>query len=99
MKIPKIPMVGRIQNAKVINGNVQTILATPAPDPYSQPQTYLLRSKAQLGQVGQEIHVLADLRGFVRLKNFVNKQTGMQDEFWEGNIFLDAELAPAKAAG
>ncbi len=94
----KLQLTGRIENAKNLNGNIQTIIATPAPDAYSKPQSFLLRSKTQLGNPGQEVTVNVALNGFVKLKPFQNKQTGMQDEFWEGNTFLDAELAQPQAA-
>lgn len=92
----KFPIEGRIESAKSVNGYIQTILVTPAPDAYSKPQSFLMRSQYQLGQPGAEVKLLAQMTGYVRKKSFTNKTTHMQDEFWEANVFFDAELAPVQ---
>lgn len=44
----------------------RTLVRTPAPDPYSSPATFELRSKRRLGQEGGVIEVQAELVGYSR---------------------------------
>lgn len=43
-----------------------TLIKTPAPDAYSPPGTFEIKSKKRLGGQGDEISVLCDLRGYSR---------------------------------
>jgi len=81
-KAPKvIPMrvtiEGRIDAMRRWDGVRYTRVITPSPDRYTRPQVVELRSKAQLGERGEEITVAAVLGGFLR-KSFqaTDKDTG-----------------------
>lgn len=66
-------IVERIRHEKT----TYTRIVTPAPDPYSRPQTLEIRSKGAIGQVGDEVIVPAQLGGYTR-KAFrvTDKETG-----------------------
>jgi len=57
---------GRIDALRRHEQTRYTRVITPAPDPYSRPQTVEIRSKAQLGQRGDEVAILAQLGGYTR---------------------------------
>ena len=57
---------GRIDASRTHEKTRYTRIVTPAPDPYSRPQTVEIRSKSQLGAKGEEVTVLAQLGGFTR---------------------------------
>lgn len=68
---------GRIDATRRHDKTRYTRIVTPAPDPYSRPQTVEARSRQSLGQVGDEITVLGQLGGYTR-KPFrsTDKETG-----------------------
>ncbi|POR10945.1 single-stranded DNA-binding protein [Diaphorobacter sp. LR2014-1] len=68
---------GRIDAVRRHDKTTYTRIVTPAPDPYSRPQTVEVRSRQRLGQTGDEITVLAQLGGYTR-KPFrsIDKETG-----------------------
>ncbi len=68
-----------------------TRIVTPAPDPYSRPQTVELRSKGQLGSTGDEVAVQARLGGFTRKPYRVtDKDTGETSMVTPVDLTLDA---------
>lgn len=71
------------------NNTYITLVQTPAPDPYSQPSTYKLSSNEQLGQPGDELDIVCSLRSWVKIKPYVEKDTGIKKEFWEQNTIFD----------
>jgi hypothetical protein len=82
---------GRIDASRRYEQLRYTRIVTPAPDPYSRPQTVEIRSKSQLGQKGDEVQVLAQLGGFTR-KAFrsTDKETGEQSMVIPVDMTLDA---------
>lgn len=68
-----------------------TRILTPAPDAYSRPQVVEVRSKAQLGQRGDEITITAKLGGYTR-KPFktTDKETGEITMVTPVDMTLDA---------
>ena len=46
---------GRIDAVRRHDKTIYTRIITPAPDPYSRPQTVEIRSKQRLGQPGDEV--------------------------------------------
>ena len=68
---------GRIDAARRHDKTTYTRIITPAPDPYSRPQTVEVRSKQRFGQPGDEVAQLATLGGYAR-KPFrsTDKETG-----------------------
>lgn len=84
-----VKLKGRIESHRMYNGQYFTEFATPAPDAYSKPQTFQLRSKSQLGQPGQEITVLCRLEGFLESFQFRNKTTGIMETGTKPHVFLE----------
>ena len=73
----QVLVVGRIDAVRRHEKTTYTRVTTPAPDPYSRPQTVEIRSKQRLGQPGDEVAQLATLGGYAR-KPFrsTDKETG-----------------------
>ena len=68
---------GRIDAVRRHDKTIYTRIITPAPDPYSRPQTVEIRSKQRLGQPGDQVTQLGLLGGYAR-KPFPgkDKETG-----------------------
>ena len=68
---------GRLEKARLYEGKRYSQIITPAPDAYSRPQIVEVRSKARLGDIGDEVSVACTLGGFSRKPYRVtDKQTG-----------------------
>lgn len=82
---------GRIEAVRRFDKTRYTRIVTPAPDPYSRPQTIEVRSKQGLGQVGDEVTVTATLGGYAR-KPFrsTDKETGEVSMVTPVDLTLDA---------
>jgi len=71
-KVPqlRVVVVGRIAHVsqrQSPRGTVfRTLVKTPAPDPYSQPGTFEVRSDRRIGSQGDEVSVECDLMGYAR---------------------------------
>jgi len=59
-------VAGRIENSRSYDGRRFTQVMTPAADAYSRPQIVEIRSKARLGERGEEVKVPCVLGGFQR---------------------------------
>jgi hypothetical protein len=66
----RVQLVGRIKSATKRNSTngttFRTLINTPAPDAYGHPGTYEVRSLSSLGQIGSEVSVTCDLKGYAR---------------------------------
>mgnify|MGYP000846155994 FL=1 len=73
----QVLVVGRIDAVRRHAKTTYTRVTTPAPDPYSRPQTVEIRSKQRLGQPGDQVTQLGLLGGYAR-KPFrsTDKETG-----------------------
>lgn len=82
---------GKIDASRRHEKTTYTRIVTPAPDPYSRPQTVEVRSAQRLGQAGDEITVLAQLGGYTR-KPFrsTDKETGETTMVTPVDLTLDA---------
>ena len=91
MKVMQVMIRGRIDASRTHEKTRYTRIVTPAPDPYSRPQTVEIRSKSQLGAKGEEVTVLAQLGGFTR-KAFrsTDKDTGEVTMVTPVDMTLDA---------
>ena len=87
----QVTIKGRIDARRRHDKTTYTRIVTPAPDPYSRPQTVEVRSRASLGQVGDEVTVTAILGGYTR-KPFrsTDKDTGEQVMVTPVDLTLDA---------
>lgn len=71
-----VHVAGRIESSSKYQDSFTTLVKTPAPDAYSHPSTIELRSKARLGQIGDEIAVVGRLTGVPRKFNRTDKSSG-----------------------
>lgn len=87
---PTFVLKARVDHVQLHEGAFYHVVTTPAPDAYSKPSRYKLRSKDQLGTVGAEITVDVTVSGSVYEKNYRDKQTGINKVFHEANVYMDA---------
>lgn len=87
----QVTVKGKIDARRRHDKTTYTRIVTPAPDPYSRPQTVEIRSKGALGQVGDEVIVQAQLGGYTR-KAFrsTDKDTGETTMVTPVDLTLDA---------
>ena len=87
----EVMVKGRIDAKRSHDGTRYTRILTPAPDAYSRPQTVEVRSKANLGDRGDEVSVLCKLGGYTR-KAFrsTDKETGETTMVTPVDMTLDA---------
>lgn len=77
IKSMHVIVMGRIEGSKAYEGKRYTQVMTPAADAYSRPQLVEIRSKARLGEKGEEISCECILGGFQRKPyETKDKQTG-----------------------
>jgi hypothetical protein len=77
VKSMHVVVIGRIEGSKAYEGKRYTQVMTPAADAYSRPQLVEIRSKARLGEKGDEISCQCVLGGFQRKAyETKDKQTG-----------------------
>ncbi len=77
VKAMHVVVAGRIEGSKTYDGKRYTQVMTPAADAYSRPQLVEIRSKARLGDKGEEISCQCVLGGFQRKPyETKDKQTG-----------------------
>ena len=62
--INQMMIQGRIERVSKYDGNVDHIVITPAADAYSKPSVLRIRSKALLGQRGEDVRVLCHFNGW-----------------------------------
>ncbi|MBL8357298.1 MAG: single-stranded DNA-binding protein [Delftia acidovorans] len=91
LNVMQVVVRGRIDASRKHDKTRYTRIVTPAPDPYSRPQTVEIRSKQSLGSQGDEITVVAQLGGFTR-KPFrsTNQETGETVMVTPVDLTLDA---------
>lgn len=87
----------RIDTIEQHNGAFFHIVTTPAQDAYSKPSSFKLRSPQQLGNAGNEVTLDVTVSGSVFKKNYRDSQTGIQKQFHEANVYLEAQHARAPA--
>jgi hypothetical protein len=76
-KAMQVVVSGRIEGSKTYEGKRYTQVMTPAADAYSRPQLVEIRSKARLGEKGEEMSCQCLLGGFQRKPyETKDKQTG-----------------------
>lgn len=87
----QVLVLGRIEAVRRHDKTTYTRVITPAPDPYSRPQTVEFRSKNRLGSPGEEIDQLGILGGYAR-KPFpsTDKETGETTMVTPVDMTLDA---------
>jgi hypothetical protein len=87
----QVTVKGKIDARRRHDKTNYTRIVTPAPDPYSRPQTIEIRSKGALGQVGDEVIVQAQLGGYTRKPfRMTDKETGETMMVTPVDLTLDA---------
>lgn len=79
----------RIEKSEFYQQKHYTVLAAPAPDAFSFPSKYRVTSEKPLGNAGTVLDVECSMRGVVRPKSFVDKQTGQQKSYDECDVYFD----------
>lgn len=68
-----------------------TRIVTPAPDPYSRPNTVEVRSKGKLGEVGDETAITCKVGGYTRKPfKLTDRETGEITTVTPVDITLEA---------
>jgi hypothetical protein len=66
----RLVVTGRVQTVTKRTGaggdSFRTLIKTPAPDAYSVPGTFEVRSRQRIGSEGNEVTVECDLLGYAR---------------------------------
>ena len=77
LQVMQVLVVGRIEHTEVYEGKHSSRCITPSSDVYSRPQIVMVRSKARIGRVGDEVSVVCKLGGYVRKPyKITDKATG-----------------------
>ncbi|MBX9935730.1 MAG: single-stranded DNA-binding protein [Burkholderiaceae bacterium] len=70
-------IAGRLESFRRFEDVRLSLVAIPAPDPYSRPGIVEIRSNAVLGQRGDDVQVLCKIGGYKRKAyEVVDKKTG-----------------------
>ena len=87
----EVTVKGRIEASRRNGAVWYTRMTTPAADAYSRPQTLEIRSKARIGQAGDETTVTCKLGGYAR-KPFrvTDRDTGETSMVTPVDMTLDA---------
>ena len=62
----QVMVVGRVNKVRRHDGKTYTKILVPAKDAYSRPAQVEVRSKQRLGEVGEDVRVLAEVGGYGR---------------------------------
>ena len=84
----QVLIAGRIESMTKYKDSVVSLVRTPAEDEYSYPSTIEIRSKARLGQVGDDISVTVKLNGVPRAYTRTDKETGEQVQQKTADMYL-----------
>ncbi len=79
----------RIEKSEFYQQKQYTVVAVPAPDAFSHPSKFRVSSAQPLGNVGNVINLELSMRGVVRPKTFVDRNTNQQKSFDECDVYFD----------
>ena len=82
-------LVGRIDQQRQHNNFIYTQVTTPAPDAYSMPSQFEIRSVQPLGPIGQEFKGRVRISGFIRQRQYNDKNTGELKQVADKNVMLE----------
>lgn len=87
----EVVVVGRLDASRRYQKIHFSRITTPAPDAYSRPQVVEVRSKSKLGDLGDEITVVARLGGYTRKPyKLTDEDTGEITTITPVDLTLDA---------
>lgn len=85
-----VQLIGvRVEKTEFYQGKHYTVVAAPAPDAFSFPSKYRVTSDKQIGANGNVLDITCTMRGVVRPKNYVDKNTGQQKSYDECDVYFD----------
>lgn len=83
----------RIEKTEVYQGKNYTVVAAPAPDAFSYPSRFRLTSEKPIGNVGNFMDIDCTIRGVVRPKTFLDRNTGQQRSYDESDVYFEVFAA------
>ena len=81
----------RIEKSEFYQQKHYTVSAAPAPDAFSFPSKYRVTSEKPLGNQGTVLDVECTMRGVVRPKTFLDRNTGQQKTYDESDVYFDVQ--------
>lgn len=78
---------GIIKSSRTTDSGIFTHIVTPAPDPYSRPQNFEVKSQNKLGTVDSIVTIECMLNGFI--KTFKYSKDGKMVEGTEARVSLE----------
>ncbi len=85
----QVPLTCRIEESRQYNQKFYTRVTTPAPDEFSMPSQFELRSDQQIGSIGSSVQVLCSLSGFTKSRQYTDRQTGELRQVLDKTTYLD----------
>jgi hypothetical protein len=81
---------GKIVESNFINNKTYTTIAEPSADEYSQPNSFKVQSEHPLGNNNDIVNLKVTFGGYIKKKDYKDKQTGQAKVFTEQILFLSA---------
>lgn len=91
-KLLTFALVGRIDGQRQHNQNFYTRVTAPAPDEYSMPSQFEIRSTQPLGPIGQEFKGKIRVSGFVKDRQYTDRNTGELKMAADKTVIFDLVL-------
>ncbi len=82
-------VVARIDQQRQHNNKIYTQVTTPAPDEYSMPSQFEVRSDQPLGPLGTEFRGKLRASGFIRPRQYTDKNTGEIKQVHDKTVIFD----------
>jgi hypothetical protein len=80
---------GRINSRKRHDSHYYTHVTTPAPDEYSMPSQFEIKSKQPFGEPGETFTVHCTLSGFTRERSYNDRNTGELKKVLDKTVILN----------
>lgn len=85
-------LVARIDQQRQHQNKLYTQVTTPAPDEYSMPSQFEIRSDHPLGPIGTEFRGKIRASGFIRQRQYTDKNTGELKQVADKTVIFDLAL-------
>lgn len=79
----------RIEKVTQYNGAFYYVVAKPAEDQYSMPSRFRVRCATDLGQIGTEHEFLVKLTGYVKNRQYRDRDTGQMRDIDDATVNLE----------
>jgi hypothetical protein len=84
-----LTIIARIDSSEYYEGSTYTVVTSPAPDQFSHPSRYKVRSQNPIGAIGQTLELTIRVNGIVRTESFRDKQTGQPRSIDKATVYLE----------